>query len=147
MLGCWTLDMLQEVLKLWHQCTVCVFCVNTGFHSDKNIFLGITKNIYNMLVWKQKLPFLTQWHHDCAGDLWCWFLTPAPERGCVIIAARGWRLWGTQRRRCLLSSWPRSSSCWALLSVGGDGNETPCTNQSHFRHSTVNRKWDICQLK
>lgn len=57
-------------------------------------------------------------------------LTPAPERGCVIAAARGWRLWGTQQRRCLLSSWPRSSSCWALLSVEGDGNETPCVKHT-----------------
>lgn len=63
-------------------------------------------------------------------DLWCFFLTPGPEPGCVIVAARGWRLWGTQRRRCLLSSWPQSSSCWVLLSVEGDGNETPCTNHS-----------------
>lgn len=59
------------------------------------------------------------------------FLTPAPEPGCVIAAARGWTLWGTRRRRCLLSSWPRSSSCWVSRSVEGDGSETPCTNHSH----------------
>ena len=67
------------------------------------------------------------------------FLTPGPEPGCVIVAARGWRLWGTRRRRCLLSSWPRSSSCWVLLSAEGGGNETPCTDHSHVRQKCLHR--------
>lgn len=54
------------------------------------------------------------------------FLTPGPEQECAIAATRGWRLWGTRQRRCLLSSWRRSSSCWASRIVGGDGSETPC---------------------
>lgn len=113
-------------------------CVNTCFPQSHKYISGT--NECNVVFWHENLHVHGLNKVETGSLSYCQLcclrrllLTPALARGCVIAAAMGWRLWGTQQRRCLLSSWPRSSSCWGLLSVEGDGNETPCINHSHFR--------------
>lgn len=99
-----------------------------GQREERRAFFSQQQNVlWRLMATSQALffrfRFRKSWREAWSTSFQC--RHPAPERGCVIVAARGWRLWGTQQRRCLLSSWPQSSSCWALLSVEGGGNEIP----------------------